>query len=231
MTGLELVLALVVLLTGGAAPIWLVLTTTGIIMLRKPPGMLEMMGSLHQVARTYLRVILVPALVILVAAVVWAAVAYPRLANLILAGAVAGLLSSLALDVVRLTGYAMGWMPSNMPHTFGRMILGPTAMAGQVKTVGFLYHLLNGIGFGLIYALLFGNAAWWWGIVFAMLIAVLMGISPPVLMSGSGVMMLRKGMGPMAVMLLAHLAMGVVLGLVTVWIAQGLGLLGLLFGL
>ncbi|PLS78812.1 MAG: hypothetical protein CYG59_16490, partial [Chloroflexi bacterium] len=151
MTGLELVLALVVLLAGGAAPIWLVLTTTGIIMLRKPPGMLEMMGSLHQVARTYLRVILVPALVILVAAVVWAAVAYPRLANLILAGAVAGLLSSLALDVVRLTGYAMGWMPSNMPHTFGRMILGPTAMAGQVKTVGFLYHLLNGIGFGLIY--------------------------------------------------------------------------------
>lgn len=230
MSATEVLLAVILLLAGGAAPIWLLLTATGVTMARKPSGMLEMMASLHRVARAYLGLVLLPALVMLVGGVIWAALAYPRLANLVLAGAVAGVLSTLALDAVRLTGYRIGWMPANMPNTFGRMILGPQAMAGRVKMVGFAYHVLNGIGFGLLYALLFGNAPWWWGAVFAIMIAVLMGVSPPVLMSGSGIMMLRKGMGPMLVMVMAHLAMGALLGVVTLWIASGPGLLALLFG-
>lgn len=210
----KLVLALSALFTGAAVPISLLLTATGLTMLEKPQDMLGQMATLHRIGGAYARRLLLPALAVFGATWLASAFAFPALARRVWTGIVGGLLASLALDAVRLAGYRAGWMPSDMPVMFGRIILGPMARKRQVLAAGYAYHFLNGVDFGLFLSILIGPAHWLWGVIWAMVIAMGMAISPPVLMTGSGVGMLRKGPKPMVTMMAAHLAMGTVLGLV-----------------
>lgn len=63
---------------------------------------------------------------ILLVATIWAysGIAFPNLAALILWGVVSGIVLTIALDIVRLIGVALGTMPMDMPMSFGLRITG-----------------------------------------------------------------------------------------------------------
>lgn len=156
--------------------------------------------------------ILVPALVILAVVYVYARARCPGLANCIVAGLVAGALATVALDVVRLTGFSLRWMPSNLPPMFGMLILGPQSTSVQAEIVGYIYHFLNGASFGLIYTLTIGRGSVSWGIGWGIVITLLMMVTPPLLMMGVGPFGVNFGPGLFVTALVAHVAYGAALG-------------------
>ncbi len=210
----KLILTLIALLTGGAAPITMLLLSTGVAQwvqgLTKMP---EVLMSAHAFARVYLWVALIPSLVVLLGIALYSRKRYPDLYNRIWAGLAAGAVATVFLDFFRMMGVIHGWLPSDTPPFFGKLILGPQAPAGAVLSIGFLYHFLNGASFALPYALLFGRPRWYWGIAWALIYELGMMTLPPMAplfgpfgsKTGSPAFFLST--------LVAHIAFGAVLGL------------------
>lgn len=137
-----------------------------------------------------------------------------RLTNRILAGAGAGFVATLGLEVVRATSFHLGGMPGDMPQLLGvlltdRFMLGPSALS---TTIGYLYHFWNGVSFGIIFAVLFGRKGILWALVYAQLIGIGFLLSPAVKAMGIGFMGSQMPAMPLTVVL-AHLAFGLILGL------------------
>src|SRR5260370_38348374 len=83
-------------------------------------------------------------------------------------GGVAGAIAAIGLEIVRITGFRMGYMPGNLPRLMGvllldRFALGPSAAS---DLAGWVYHFWNGASFGIIYVLLFGTARRWVGVLY-----------------------------------------------------------------
>ncbi len=200
-TGGELVLTAAALLVAAVGPNILVVATT--------PGMLEM-----PVLFTYA---LLPSLVLL--AGVWITARrrrVDRLSNRIWVGLWAGAASSAMLDVFRLAGFHLGWMPGNMPRMFGvlildRMALGPTLGS---DVLGYVYHYWVGACFGLTYTLLAGRFRWWGGLVWGLIVEVGMMVTPPMVVAmDTGYFGVKFGPGLFGTSLTAHVAFGIALGL------------------
>lgn len=114
----------------------------------------------------------------------------------------------------------------------GAAIPGTAAEAGaayaKVLLVGYIWHVLNGLGFGLAYTLLFGAGAWW--LAFAWGIAIWAGMmaTMPIMMP-----VIKFPMpGFLIVPLVAHIVMAVPIGyyaLKASAAANVAGLLGFLF--
>ncbi|MBI4317191.1 MAG: hypothetical protein HY675_01770 [Chloroflexi bacterium] len=160
--------------------------------------------------------ILVPALVVLAIVYFYARERCPGLANCIAAGLVAGAVGTVALDVVRLTGFSLRWMPANLPPMFGMLILGPQSNPVQAEIVGYIYHFLNGASFGLIYTLIIGRGSVPWGIGWGIVIWLLMMITPPLLIMGVGPFGVNFGPGLVITTFVAHVVYGAALG----WLVQ-----------
>ncbi|HKI87305.1 MAG TPA: DUF6789 family protein [Thermoanaerobaculia bacterium] len=159
--------------------------------------------------------ILVPSVVLLIVVLILAiARHHRRLSNRILAGAAAGLIATFGLEVIRATSFHLGGMPGDMPQLLGvlltdRFMLGPSALS---TTLGYLYHFWNGISFGIVFAVLFGRKPILWALVYAQLIGIGFLLSPAVKAMGIGFMGSQMPAMPLTVVL-AHLAYGVILGL------------------
>lgn len=216
-------LACTALFAGGVLPIFMLLTSTSLAVLRRPRSMPEQMSLLHRTTGLYLRLVLLPGLALLGAVTGLSLKNFPSLANRIFVGALAGALATIGLDAVRLWGYSQGYMPANMPKQFGRMITGPMGSAGEVRKSGYAYHFLNGMDFGIVYAIIVGPAHWLWGVVWGLVVWVLMMTTPPMLMSGSGPFLYRKGPGPSTVALGAHIIMGTIIGTIVKTLARPKG--------
>jgi len=65
-----------------------------------------------------------PAFVLVLGVSAYAYFTGSPVANLVLAGVVAGLLGTLALDSIRIPGYLLGYMPLDLPLRFGTKVLG-----------------------------------------------------------------------------------------------------------
>ncbi len=153
----------------------------------------------------------------------------------------AGVLATVGLDVIRLPSTWAGYLPMDEGKEIGMMLsgekiedhAGAAHSGGSEQTsrgamterasvwtivLGYLYHYGNGISFALVFALLFGGAPWWAGILYA------------VFFVDAGMMVAMPAMGmPLrasgwVAALLAHVGYGVVLGvLLSRWLeAPGL---------
>lgn len=238
----EFLLTLVALITGGAVPVSMLLLAGMYAMQRHgvalqqlvrsvPPPELQMrmMQSIHQFMVGYIRYLWLPSLVLLLLIPVISWRRYPRLANRIVAGVGAGILLTIGLDIVRLTGVWLGAFPGDMPTMFGRMITGEMGTSAAVLLAGYSYHFLNGIDFALVYTLVAGKVRWYWALPWALFIELGMMVSPPVMMTAGpfGI----HGFWPwlFIVTLLAHVVMGVVLGVFAErWVRDEGSLLGLI---
>jgi len=210
----ELFWTLVALLTGGAAPIGLLLVSTSITMARQPADMMAMMMSINEVMQSYMPFLLL-ALPVFVMVVAFNYRTYPRLFNRAITGLWAGAVASIALDAIRYPiGVGLHTLPGDMPTMFGKFILGQDEVTGGLLLVGYLYHYLNGAAFGIVYTLIAGKVRWYWGVVWGLIIEVLMMVTPPMLLMGVGPFGINTG-APWYFLttLAAHIAFGAVLGL------------------
>jgi hypothetical protein len=169
-------------------------------------------GTLHDLA--YLAII--PAAVLLVLS--WALLKRSpsaRMAALIRDGAIAGALATVALEIVRYSGFRMGFMPGNLPELMGvllfdRFALGPTT----VSTLGgFGYHFWNGACFGIVFALARFNLPNWWAIPYGVAVGLGFLVSPVVQGLGVGLFGVNFGWHFAATVLTAHLAFGATMAL------------------
>ena len=161
-----------------------------------------------------------------------AALAYPRrnrvLLNRFLVGYAAGLAGTAAISLFMLAAERLLGTPSLIANlgnaTLGRPPYAPPTVASLA--VGAAYHfLLNGAAWGAAYALLFGKAPWWLGLLFGFFIWSVLVLSPPFYRWGfpgaaGGVLLLAS-------LLLAHFVYGGVVGAVTQrWVFPEVGMEG-----
>lgn len=170
-------------------------------------------GSLHQVG---LRVVL-PAAALLLAGVAWSYRRGTGTGRLVVRGAAAGALATLALEAVRYPAFRAGFMPGNMPELMGALLFdrfaqGPTLLS---TLAGFAFHFWNGASFGIIFAVLADAGILAWkpvpAIGFALLIGLGFLVSPVVQAMGVGIFGLDYGWHFAATVLIAHLAFGTAL--------------------
>ncbi len=129
-------------------------------------------------------------------------------------GLIAGAVATVALEVVRHTGFRLGFMPGNLPELMGvlllnRFALGPSAAS---TVAGFAYHYWNGAAFGAIFAALSVGQPRWWAIPYGVAIGLGFLASPVVQSLGVGLFGMDFGWQFAATVLTAHAAYGVALG-------------------
>ncbi len=134
---------------------------------------------------------------------------HTALSRRIFAGAIAGLVATVGLELVRSTSFHLGGMPGDMPRLLGvlltdRFMLGPSTLS---DILGYAYHAWNGISFGIILAVVFGRRPLWFDLVLVQMIGLGFLISPAVSALGIGFMGLSMPAMPLTV-ILAHLAYG-----------------------
>lgn len=197
----EILLTAVALLVAAVGPNILVVALT--------PGMPTM-----DVLTQYALLPSVPLLVIVI--VITSRLRLERLLNRIWTGLWVGAVSTGALDVIRLTGFSLGWMPGNMPRMFGvlifdQMALGPSDLS---DVVGGFYHYWVSACFGLTYTLLIGRTRWWGGLIWGLIIEVGMMTTPPMVIAmDTGYFGMKFGFGVLGTSLAAHIVYGIVLGI------------------
>lgn len=176
--------------------------------------------------------ILFPSIVILFIIGIYGAVKNKRLANRLFSGLWIGAVATLALEAIRIPGYAvLHWLPGDdmimMPGMFltgmapTLMDLVNMMMAGQamqpppsVMISGILYHFWNGATMGAIYTLIMGKGRWYYGMIWGFIINIGMMLAPwLVMMMGPFGVKYLDGYNIFAVALAAHLAYGVVIGI------------------
>lgn len=159
--------------------------------------------------------VLFPSLAILGLVLIFAwRMGYDTLRKQIMVGIVGGFLATAGLEVVRETGFRLGGMPGEMPMLLGvnlldRFMMGPNLWS---NIAGWSYHFWNGAAFGIIYCLLFGRRVWWFGILYALLIATVFMASPAVVALGVGRFGVDFGIGFPVTVYAAHIVFGSILG-------------------
>lgn len=136
------------------------------------------------------------------------------LARAVAWGAVAGVLATIPLEVVRLIGFHFEFMPGNLPRLMGVLLLDRFAEGPSTASdiAGWAYHFWNGASFGILYAVLMGTRRRWLGALYGLLIGVGFMVSPVVTSLGVGYFGLQFSYGFPATVTLAHLAYGLALG-------------------
>lgn len=175
--------------------------------------------SLHYLAE----VAILPAVIVwLLAFAVSGMVGWSELTGAFRIAVIAGILGTIALEVVRIVGFReFGAMPGSMPELLGVQITN-TFMQGPSlysNLVGWGDHILvNGSGFAFIYIAFFGRQRWFAGVLYALVIATIFMISPATTATGAG--MFGQNFAPIGFPLtvyLAHIAFGSTLGLITAY--------------
>jgi hypothetical protein len=127
----------------------------------------------------------------------------------IVAGVGAGLLATVSYDLARfelikLTG--IRFWPFDIFRVFGQALIGNGFTDTVTRTAGFLYHVANGVGFGIAYTIWLGHRGVLAGIAFAMLLELCMVTVYPGWLG-------MKALGEfLQVSVFGHLVYGVVLG-------------------
>lgn len=155
------------------------------------------------------------ALIFIIIGITWF-LKYNNLKKQIINGIVAGLVATVALEIVRETGYRLGGMAGDLPKLMGAMLLNRFADGTDTwsNIAGWTYHFWNGACFGIIFSLLFGTSKPAWGIVYGVILGIGFMISPVTRALGIGYFGLQfnDGYQFLVTVTLAHIAFGALLG-------------------
>ena len=125
------------------------------------------------------RLILLPAVVLLVFYALWARQSgRTDLYNRLLAGLWAGALATLAYDLVRVPLVWSGIPVFKAISYFGTVILGQSSPNAASEFVGWAYHLSNGIGFALMYCAIFRTPRLWTAVLWSLFLEGAMLLTP-----------------------------------------------------
>ena len=185
---------------------------------------------------TFRDVAIIPSIIAIFAIGILSRSKFPRITNRIFVGMSAGVVASFALEAIRIPGYMFAkWLPMDSMISIPGLFLTEkiTALSEVKQTVmqsgvamnlyhapldafmvGALWHFWNGATFGIIYALLIGKGKWWYGMVWASIIEIVMMLAPYlIIMKGPFGIEHMDGYNIFAITLIAHLAFGAVLGI------------------
>lgn len=95
---------------------------------------------------------------------------YSRLAVALRAGVLGGIAGTLACDLFRVPFAALGPRLFAPIGSYGVLLLGARSSSPWTGLAGWSYHLLNGIGFGVAFAILALGRRWWWGVAWGMVL-------------------------------------------------------------
>lgn len=157
---------------------------------------------------------LMPAVIVLFVVAFLGWNSFPELRRSILWGGLAGALATLGLEVVRYTGFRLGYMPGNLPRLMGVLLLDRFALGPSLASdlAGWAYHFWNGASFGITYALIFGARRRWVGTLYGIALGVGFLVSPVVISLGVGYFGLEFSKGFPLTVLAAHAVFGWMLG-------------------
>lgn len=167
-------------------------------------------GTMSQLATYFL----LPAVTVLIVTVLLSLKSVPAVGRSIVWGGVAGAIATIGLEIVRITGFKMGYMPGNLPRLMGVLLLNRFALGPSIASdlAGWAYHFWNGASFGIIYVLLFGATRRWVGVLYGITVGIGFLVSPVVLSLGVGYFGLQFSTGFPITVLAAHAAFGLLLG-------------------
>lgn len=166
------------------------------------------------------------AALILIIIVIAKILKYTDVTRLAINGILAGIISTVALEIFRESGFRSGMMPGDLPRLMGVLILNQFASGPDIWSdlAGWAYHFWNGAAFGLIFSLLLGQSKLWQGIVYGLLIGVGFMISPVVKSLGIGLFgtEFKKGYEFATTVTIAHVAYGFTLSLLLKRLNKGM---------
>ncbi len=140
---------------------------------------------------------------------------YADIAKLAMNGILAGIISTIALEIIRESGFRLGAMPGELPRLMGVLMLNQFASGPDAWSdiAGWAYHFWNGAAFGLIFSLLLGQSKYWQGLLYGLLIGIVFMISPVVKSLGIGLfgVNFKNGYQFASTVILAHAAFGLTL--------------------
>lgn len=167
-------------------------------------------GTMAQSATYFL----LPAVAVLIVISLLSWKSAPAVGRSIAWGGLAGAVATIGLEVVRITGFEMGYMPGNLPRLMGVLLLDRFALGPSLASdvAGWACHFWNGASFGIIYALLFGTDRRWVGVLYGVVLGVGFLVSPVVLSLGVGYFGLQFSKGFPITVLTAHGVFGLMLG-------------------
>lgn len=105
-----------------------------------------------------------------VAAVATRGGARPALRGALVAGVVGGVIGTAGYDVFRIPFHVLGYRLLAPIDSYGVLILGADGSSALSGFVGWAYHVSNGVGFGVAYAVVALGRPWFWGIAWAMVL-------------------------------------------------------------
>ena len=148
----------------------------------------------------------VPAMVMLAVLAV-AGPVNPELRRRIRVGAAAGAVGTLGYDLVRIPFALAGQRVFAPIESYGILIADASASSGLTSTLGWLFHLSNGVTFGIAYAAVAARRHWAWGVAWALVLESVAVFSPFAVQYG-----LAGQVVPIAIAYGAHLFYGYPLG-------------------
>jgi len=186
---------------------------------------------------TFRDVAIIPSVVIIFAIGILSRSKFPRLSSRLFKGMVAGAIASFGLEAIRIPAYMFTkWIPMDSMISIPALLLTEKITAlSEVKQiimqsgvqmnlyhapmdiflVGGLWHFWNGATFGIIYALLIGKGKWWYGMVWAVVIEMVMMVAPYlIIMKGAFGVEHMDGYNIFVITLIAHLVFGAILGII-----------------
>ncbi len=134
----------------------------------------------------------------------------------VVAAIVAGIAGTLVMTALMVMAPRMGMPKMDIIGMLGSMF---TADSGAARRLGLILHLMMGIVFAIIYALLWqagiGSVTWLWGLIFGFVHALVVIIMMPIMMRmHPRPPAMAGGMKTVAGQIMGHLVFGLVTALV-----------------
>jgi len=193
-------------------------------------------GSLNIISfDSYRNFILLPSVVVVAVLVLYGISKKRLFTGRLLSGLWIGAVATLALEAIRIPGYLVfHWLPGDdmimMPGMFltqmapslmdlmGMMMHseGNMPIPSSVIISGTLYHFWNGATMGAMYTLVMGKGRWYHGLAWGFIINIGMMLAPwLIMMKGPFGIQYMDGYNIFIIALIAHLAYGAVLGILS----------------
>jgi hypothetical protein len=153
-----------------------------------------------------------PGIIFLLCVQIWAGRARrPLIVNRLRVGFVAGLIGLLAYNGTRwVIGMLLSTSPFYSIFIFGNLITAKPGESMAAAVAGWLYHISNGVTFGIIYTLIAGPAHWWFGLAWGAVLELAMLIIYP-----ASTILQPRALAPFVIVSLAsHALFGAVIGMV-----------------
>ena len=162
--------------TTSGVPLWAGLLTVALA----STSILSLLADLYGVMAmgVFFWAITVPSLVGLVVIGCWPSPSLVELQRRIRVGVFGGVIGTIGYDLIRLPFAVAGTRVFVPIDTYGLLITRAHMSSSFTSTMGWLFHLSNGVTFGIMYAVVAARRHWLWGVAWGLTLETAVLVSP-----------------------------------------------------